>query len=103
MMQAPRTQVCPVAQRVPHDPQLELSLAVLTHAPEQATWPVGHTQVPLALHTPPATPEQAPEVRGDALHAVVVPEHTMVPVASQPPEPPPQERPVARHVPPQFD
>ena len=47
-MQWPPLQIIPLAQVVPHSPQLALSLLVLAHAPPgHRTWPAAH----LASHT----------------------------------------------------
>ena len=80
-----------------------MSEANARQVPEQFVWPAGHAQVPPAPQTPATGEVQAPEVRGAAEHAVVVPEQTTVPAVAQPPVPADvQAAPVARHVPPQL-
>ena len=48
LTQAPAEHACPVAQTLPHWPQLEVSVLVLAHLPLQLIWPA----VQLAWHTP---------------------------------------------------
>jgi hypothetical protein len=107
-LEATQVTVPPIGatQARPQAPQLAGSVAVLTHAPPHAVSPPAQPQVPVESHTPPAGPVHAPEVRGAALHTVVVPvgAHTRVPVCWQPPVPAEvQAVPVALQVPPQFD
>ena len=90
-------------QTMPHPPQLLVSLASVRQVPEQFVCPAAQAQVPPAPQTPAAGEVQAPEVRGVAEHAVVVPEQTTVPDWAQPPVPADvHDAPVARHVPPQL-
>ena len=56
-MHAPDEQICPLAQTLPHEPQLNVSVCRLTHAPPQFVWPDGQpavVQVPLAQTCPEA-------------------------------------------------
>lgn len=73
VVHAPLTQVWPAAQTRPHAPQFDASLTTFTQRPPQFGWPDGHTQLPEASHTPPLTSEHEPDVRGEALQAVLLP------------------------------
>ena len=43
---APAVQVCPVAQALPHVPQLAASVCRFLQVPEQLVWPLTQTQAP---------------------------------------------------------
>jgi len=84
--QVPFTHVVPDGQTVVHEPQWFGSLDNVTQAPEQAVWPVGHTeaQAPLA-HTSPdgqAVPH-APQLDVSLVTFTHAPEHIIVPAGHE--------------------
>jgi hypothetical protein len=53
LVQLPALQVSPVAQALPHAPQLALLVLVSRHVPLHDVWPEGHAHLPPAHVWPP--------------------------------------------------
>lgn len=110
---APHTVVVPVGAQTtvpvcaqPPVPSEVQAAPVATHVPPQLECPAAQPQLPVGSQTPLTTPTQTPDVRGVALHTVVVPvgAQTTVPICAQPPVPAEvQAAPAALHVPPQLE
>jgi len=72
--QEPFWQICPVAQALPHDPQLEELLLVSVQMPLHLICPVGQPQIPFRQLTPVSqTFPQEPQLLRSLLVSVHLP------------------------------
>ncbi len=80
VLQCPALHVCPVAQTVPHPPQLAPSAVVSTHRPAQKVWPDGHVHPPTTHRWPaPQTVPQTPQLLASTKVSVHSPPQSVIP------------------------